>query len=257
MARIRTIKPEFPQSESIGRLSRDARLLFIQLWTVVDDHGRFRAAPRLIAGLLYPYDDDAPSLIMGWMAELAREGCIRLYEVDGDRYLDIPNWAKHQRIDNAGKSKLPEFRGEIPRTAASLGDPPLDLGPRTIGPRKDSEANASGADAPCPPAETLAPEQPADPRATIFREGLRWLAKASGRPESSLRSMIGKWIKARGDPEVCAAIVAAQQANIVQPIAWIETRLNANARRKPSDLDRRQELAGAFRFVADQSQRRQ
>lgn len=36
MARIRTIKPEFPQSETMGRVSRDARLLFIQLWTVAE-----------------------------------------------------------------------------------------------------------------------------------------------------------------------------------------------------------------------------
>ena len=33
VARIRTIKPEFPQSESVGRLSRDARLLFILVWS--------------------------------------------------------------------------------------------------------------------------------------------------------------------------------------------------------------------------------
>ena len=43
MPRIRTIKPEFPQSETIGRLSRDARLLFLQLFTLVDDAGRARA----------------------------------------------------------------------------------------------------------------------------------------------------------------------------------------------------------------------
>jgi hypothetical protein len=59
MARIRTIKPEFPQSESMGRISRDARLLFVQLWCICDDHGRTRAASRMLASLLFPYDDDA------------------------------------------------------------------------------------------------------------------------------------------------------------------------------------------------------
>ena len=49
MARIRTIKPEFPQSESMGRVSRDARLLFVQLWCICDDHGRTRAASRMLA----------------------------------------------------------------------------------------------------------------------------------------------------------------------------------------------------------------
>jgi hypothetical protein len=120
----------------------------------------------------------------------------------------------------------------------------------------DSDANASGAVAPCS-AEVLEPEEPANPRATIFREGLRWLSKTSGVPETKLRSRVGKWIKARGDPDVCAAIVAAQQANIVQPLDWIEKRLQGNAQRKPSDFDRREELASAFRFVANESQRRQ
>ncbi len=46
MARIRSIKPEFPQSESMGNVSRDARLTFIQLWTLADDSGRLRGSSR-------------------------------------------------------------------------------------------------------------------------------------------------------------------------------------------------------------------
>lgn len=109
MARIRTIKPEFPQSESIGKLSRDARLLFVQLWTLADDDGRARASPRMLASLLFPYDDDAPAMIGGWIDELARVGCIRRYAVNGSAYLDIPGWADHQKIDKPSKSRLPEF----------------------------------------------------------------------------------------------------------------------------------------------------
>ena len=145
MARIRTIKPEFPQSETIGKLSRDARLLFVQLWTIADDYGRTRAAPRMLASLLYPYDDDAPGLIGGWLAELRAQACVDLYKVGGDAYLEIINWAKHQRIDNAGKSKIPppseadgsvvETFREPPRAADSLDTSPLDLGPSTVGPR--------------------------------------------------------------------------------------------------------------------------
>lgn len=155
MGRIRTIKPEFPQSESVGRLSRDCRLLFVQLWTVADDYGRMRAAPSLLAGQLYPYDDDARELMPRWLSELADQGFIRLYEVDGSKYLDIPQWGKHQRIDNAGKSSIPEFRepaqsadgrGEEKNFAANRREPRLDLGPRTLdqdlGPRTNSRAAA-------------------------------------------------------------------------------------------------------------------
>jgi hypothetical protein len=109
MARIRSIKPEFPQSESMGRVSRDARLLFVELWTICDDSGRTRAASRMLASLLFPYDDDAPSLIDGWLSELEREGCLSRYEVEGNTYLEIHNWLNHQKIDKPSQSKIPSF----------------------------------------------------------------------------------------------------------------------------------------------------
>lgn len=107
MARIRTIKPEFPQSQTIGRLSRDARLLFILLWPLCDDAGRTRGNPRMVASLLFPYDDDAPRKIDGWLQELSNQGCIVRYEVDNCEYIEIRNWLKHQKIDKPGRSYIP------------------------------------------------------------------------------------------------------------------------------------------------------
>lgn len=109
MARIRSIKPEFPQSESMGRVSRDARLLFVELWTLCDDEGRTRGNSRMLASLLFPYDDDAPELIDGWIAELEKEQCIVRYIVDGSTYIQITNWLNHQKIDKPSKSKIPQF----------------------------------------------------------------------------------------------------------------------------------------------------
>jgi len=108
MARIRSIKPEFPQSESMGRVSRDARLLFVMLWPICDDHGRTRAASRMLASLLFPYDDDAPGLIDGWLDELERESCITRYEANGSTFLVVTNWLKHQKIDKPSKPQFPE-----------------------------------------------------------------------------------------------------------------------------------------------------
>lgn len=135
MPRIRTIKPEFPQSESIGRLSRDARLLFIQLWTIADDAGRFRASSRALASLLYPFDDDARKLMDRWIEELEKENCVRRFEHEGSTYGEIPNWLKHQKIDRPSPSRLPAF-DEASRAIASPRVPLVD-GPRTLdlGPR--------------------------------------------------------------------------------------------------------------------------
>lgn len=107
--RIRSIKPEFWESESLGRVSREARLLFIGLFSCCDDLGRARASSRLLASRLYPYDDDAFKKLPGWIAELEKEGCIRLYQVEGEAYLDIPKWRNHQKIDKPSASKLPSF----------------------------------------------------------------------------------------------------------------------------------------------------
>lgn len=106
MARIRTIKPEFQNSQDMGRVSRDARLTFIQLWPQCDDTGRLRANSRMLASVLFPYDEDAPKLIDGWLAELEKHGCIVRYSVANDEYLAICHW-EHQKIDHPLPSKLP------------------------------------------------------------------------------------------------------------------------------------------------------
>ena len=108
MARIRTIKPEFPQSESMGRVSRDARLCFIQMWTLADDSGRLRGNSRMLASLLFPYDDDASTHIDSWVKELENEGCVLRYSVNGTSYIQINAWSKHQKIDKPSISKIPE-----------------------------------------------------------------------------------------------------------------------------------------------------
>lgn len=149
MARIRTIKPEFPQSETIGRLSRDSRLLFIQLWTIADDSGRARANSRVLAGLLYPYDSDAGHLMEPWLEELEAVGCIRLYTFEGSTYLEICNWLKHQKIDRPSASRCPGFDDGEPIIREGVASPrepaSTDLGPRTVdlGPRTKDHCTAA------------------------------------------------------------------------------------------------------------------
>ena len=146
VARIRSIKPEFPQSESMGAISRDARLLFCLLWTVCDDEGRTRGASRMLASLLFPYDDDAPRLIDGWLSELEGVQCIVRYSVAGSTYLQVCNWLIHQKIDKPSKSRLPAFveSSRILAKPREPSPPDLDLGPRTIGPRKEDQEQQIG-----------------------------------------------------------------------------------------------------------------
>lgn len=145
MARIRTIKPEFPQSESMGRVSRDARLLFVMLWTIADDSGRLRGNSRMLSSLLFPYDDDARGLIDGWLAELSSEGCVTVYKVGGDTYVQVCNWLNHQKIDKPSRSKIPPFDESSrilanPREVSSGDQRIKDQGSEDHGPKDNTRA---------------------------------------------------------------------------------------------------------------------
>jgi hypothetical protein len=108
MARIRSIKPEFFTSISIADLSRDARLMFIGMWTHVDDDGRCIDEPRLIKAALFPLDDDLePTQVDALMWQLAAHGRIIRYAVDGRRYVQIVGFKEHQKIDRHTPSKHP------------------------------------------------------------------------------------------------------------------------------------------------------
>ena len=113
--RIRCIKPEFWVSESIGRLSRDARLFFVGLWSIADDSGRGRGILPYLSGALFPYDSDALNLMPKWFSELEKEKMVRRYiGPDGNHYFDLPNWLKHQKIEKPSPSKLPPFTESSP-----------------------------------------------------------------------------------------------------------------------------------------------
>lgn len=143
MGRIRTIKPDFPQSESMGRISRDSRLLFILLWTVVDDSGRARGSSRMLASLLFPYDEDAHTRIEDWLQELESENCIIRYQHDGSTYLQICNWLIHQRIDKPTPSKLPP-PDEHSRIIANPREDSLQEGKGREGRGKEGDKESRG-----------------------------------------------------------------------------------------------------------------
>ena len=102
------MKPELWQDEKVGGLSRDARLLFIGLITLVDDDGRFRDLPISVLGHVFPYDNDAIKKLERWMGELTDSGLVVRYSADGVSYGAIPTFRDHQRISHPKGSSIPE-----------------------------------------------------------------------------------------------------------------------------------------------------
>lgn len=95
MARIRSIKPNFFTSDDTCRCSRDARLLFIGLWTEADREGRLEDRPQQIKTRLFPDEDDMN--IGTLLDELHAAEMIERYAVGVFRVIQIRNFAKHQR----------------------------------------------------------------------------------------------------------------------------------------------------------------
>ena len=113
--RIRTIKPEFWRSEDIAALSVEDRLLFIGLWSYVDDNGVGRDEPQLIQCDLYPLDTftEASLRTHGGLMRLSQQGLITRYEgPDGRKYLQVNSWDKHQKINRPSKPRFPQYNAE-------------------------------------------------------------------------------------------------------------------------------------------------
>lgn len=110
MARIRSTKPEFWSDEDLATgASRDARLLYMGLWNLADEHARLRGDPRYIKGQLFAYDDDlTPAAVDLLVDELARLGKAQRYRVGGGRYIFLPKLGAHQRLEpDKTPSRLP------------------------------------------------------------------------------------------------------------------------------------------------------
>lgn len=109
MARIRTVKPEMFESESLAECSVTAMLTFIGLLTQADDTGRHRDHPAIITGRLWALrPEHTATHVAQDLEELAAAGLICRYTgCDGRGWLHIITWERHQKIDRPSASRLP------------------------------------------------------------------------------------------------------------------------------------------------------
>jgi hypothetical protein len=115
--RIRTTKPEFWRSEDIAALSIEDRLLFMGVWSYVDDNGVGKDSVPILAAELFAHDlarDPRETLarVTGGLARLAEAGLVLRYVVAGRAYLYVTNW-RHQKIDHPASPRYPHPNGEV------------------------------------------------------------------------------------------------------------------------------------------------
>lgn len=109
MARARNIKPAFFLNDELAELPPLTRLLFIGLWCIADRDGYLEDKPRKIKAEILPYDncnvDDMLNDLNGQF--------ITRYSYEGEKYIFIKNFSKHQN------PHMKEKASEIPRIEAS------------------------------------------------------------------------------------------------------------------------------------------
>lgn len=105
MARIRSIKPDFWTDEKLVELSLEARLFFIGTWNFADDNGNVHRSAKKLKMQIFPADTiDCETIIQSLIAH----GLLTEYSVNGNQYLHINGFRKHQVINRPSKSLIPE-----------------------------------------------------------------------------------------------------------------------------------------------------
>ena len=151
MPRIRSIKPTFFTDADLCELSALHRLLFAGLWCLADREGRLDDKPREIKVASLPFDR---CNVDAMLTELAREGFIVRYEVEGRSYIAIPTFTDHQRPNHReAKSAIPPPPiGALPPSEVFPGTPGLSRGE---GKGREGKGAEASVDAPEPALETL------------------------------------------------------------------------------------------------------
>lgn len=169
--RIRSIKPEFWRSEDISALDWHDRLVFVGMWSYVDDNGVGKDRISAIAADLFADDLYADSMetirrVSLALERLATAGLIKRYSVDGTRYLYVTNWKKHQLVKNPNKPRYPLPTSEnavsgdsLPRVSPdsteNLPTGTEEQGNRGTGEQENPSAFPSDNAAAAPTADTL------------------------------------------------------------------------------------------------------
>lgn len=123
MPRSRVIWPEFFTDFKLGKVSRDARLLFAALWCYADDAGLHPCDPGDLKAEAFPHDKDIDYWAVGGMLiELAgADYRVIPYVAGGQVYLAVRNFLRRQSTKYPSKAvnPLPPFIREAREDKAS------------------------------------------------------------------------------------------------------------------------------------------
>lgn len=154
----------------------------------------------------------APAKVTAILSDLTAAG---LLDKAGDGTFIPHNWNGRQYKSDVSTERVKTFRERSRNVKRNVSVTPPETENRKTETESNSEANASGADA------------PRDIRADLFDKGLKSLALMTGKTPDSCRSLVGRWLKSVNDEaiHVLGAIEDAERNRVADPVAWINKTL--------------------------------
>ena len=227
MARIRALKPEAFQSETLSEVSVSAERTFFGLTTQADDRGRLADKPAVLNGAIWPMrQTHTPADLEAELVELTEAGepdeplVCRYIGCDGKRYMHLVTWDRHQKVERPSKSRMPRcphhavsvtgakeecsVHGAEPCPPRSLPEPspkpqgkvgepsPTDLGSWIVDRGPWTVRPTAGASPPATNAPRAEPDEPTSAQ-TLIAE---WINHVPKKPPGTLINQVGKQLKA-------------------------------------------------------------
>src|SRR3990167_4080356 len=100
MANRRMISKSISTSKKLMKVSDFAALLFSWLIPHCDDYGHMDGSPEMVRGIVVPLRNKTIEEVKNALEELEAISLLKIYEVNGDRYLEIIKWGDFQTFKN-------------------------------------------------------------------------------------------------------------------------------------------------------------
>lgn len=129
MARGRMIDKVIILSRKINAISEGAENLYYRIYVNTDDFGLFHADPKILKGQIYTLRSISAATIERRLNELIEIGLIKIYINNGEKYLEIVDFDKHQdfRKDYTRKYEYPKPNTKSYETVRSRTKSPSKL----------------------------------------------------------------------------------------------------------------------------------
>lgn len=186
MAKGRMISKDISTSRKVNRLSDRAALLYTWMTPHTDDFGRLEGDALSIKAKVAPMRSVNIDEIDEDLKLMGQNDLIEIYEVDGERYIQIKGFEDHQTF-RSDRPRRPLYPAQSTngRQKTTIGIPDVAKRPRKLSQVKLSQVKDNAAKlAAVPPQKDLKMGKKqlfSDPKPMVLKEFLEWCRKSPHR----------------------------------------------------------------------------